>query len=186
MAINLFTIGHSNHPWEKFASLLTLADIRVLADVRSSPRSRLAHFNRGPLTDRLTQKDILYLYMGNALGGRPSGGGPLNYQEAAMSSSYVAALERLEQIAANRTTALMCSEHDPLTCHRCLLVGRSLSERGHVVQHILRDGTIEPHAATEGRLIVRVGKKLVRLLIPETQLLDAAYRLQVLAVQTRK
>jgi hypothetical protein len=47
----------------------------------------------------------------------------------------------------------MCSEREPLDCHRCLLVARSLGERGVDTAHILHDGAIEPHAATEIRLL---------------------------------
>jgi uncharacterized protein (DUF488 family) len=47
----------------------------------------------------------------------------------------------------------MCSEREPLECHRCLLVTRALAARGLNVGHILHDGTIEPHAATEQRLL---------------------------------
>ena len=48
---------------------------------------------------------------------------------------------------------LMCAEREPLDCHRCLLVARALAERGFSIGHILHDGTIEPHAATEQRLL---------------------------------
>jgi hypothetical protein len=47
----------------------------------------------------------------------------------------------------------MCAEREPLDCHRCLLVARSLAERGLAVGHILHDGTVEPHATTEQRLL---------------------------------
>jgi hypothetical protein len=47
----------------------------------------------------------------------------------------------------------MCSEADPLDCHRCLLVGRALAEAGHNVAHILASGDIAPHAEVEGRLL---------------------------------
>ena len=48
---------------------------------------------------------------------------------------------------------LMCAEREPLDCHRCLLVARALAARGLAIGHILHDGTIEPHAATERRLL---------------------------------
>jgi hypothetical protein len=51
----------------------------------------------------------------------------------------------------------MCAEREPLDCHRCLLVARALKERGVMIGHILVDGTIEPHAATEERLLGRAG-----------------------------
>jgi hypothetical protein len=37
------------------------------------------------------------------------------------------------------------------------LVGRALAERGLALGHILVDGTIEPHAVTEERLLGRAG-----------------------------
>jgi hypothetical protein len=49
----VFTIGHSNHDWSTFKRLLETADIGAIADVRSSPASRLRHFNRSALKVRL-------------------------------------------------------------------------------------------------------------------------------------
>jgi hypothetical protein len=51
------------------------------------------------------------------------------------------------------STPSVCSEHEPLSCHRCLLVGRRLAARGNDLAHILRDGTIEPNTATGERLL---------------------------------
>ena len=47
----------------------------------------------------------------------------------------------------------MCSEADPLDCHRCLLVGRALAEAGIEVGHILASGEIVTHAQAEDRLL---------------------------------
>ena len=47
----------------------------------------------------------------------------------------------------------MCSEREPLDCHRCLLVGRVLARRGFAIGHILGESSIEPHSATEERLL---------------------------------
>jgi hypothetical protein len=49
--------------------------------------------------------------------------------------------------------AAMCSEADPLECHRCLLVGRALAEQGADVRHILASGAIVTHAEVEDRLL---------------------------------
>ena len=38
--MNILTIGHSNHSWKTFASLLPPQGIKVLVDVRSRPVSR--------------------------------------------------------------------------------------------------------------------------------------------------
>ena len=49
----------------------------------------------------------------------------------------------------------MCAEKEPLDCHRTLLVGRALDERGVKVEHILADGGLETHADTMDRLLAR-------------------------------
>jgi uncharacterized protein (DUF488 family) len=47
----------------------------------------------------------------------------------------------------------MCTEKEPLECHRTLLVARALWERGVDIAHILADGSLENHAATMDRLM---------------------------------
>jgi hypothetical protein len=54
--------------------------------------------------------------------------------------------------------ALLCSEHDPLTCHRTILVGRALIAQGATMAHILRDGKIETQDAAETRLLSEEGE----------------------------
>ena len=66
--------------------------------------------------------------------------------------SAPASIASCDEMAHHRV-CLMCSEREPLDCHRCLLVGRALARRGVTVGHILGDGSIEPHAATEDRLL---------------------------------
>ena len=81
--------------------------------------------------------------------------------------------------------ALMCSEHEPLTCHRCLLVGRRLVERGVAVAHILRTGEIETNEATEERLLKLTRQSAPDLMATRQDRLAAAYRVQGLKI-TRK
>jgi uncharacterized protein (DUF488 family) len=47
----------------------------------------------------------------------------------------------------------MCSEKEPLECHRTLLVSRILSEEGLKVHHIHADGRLENHAEAMDRLL---------------------------------
>src|SRR6516165_1595401 len=70
---------------------------------------------------------------------------------------------------------LMCAEREPLDCHRCLLVGRALAERGFELGHILVDGTIEPHVTTEERLLAQAGGS-DDLFATRAERLAAAYR----------
>jgi uncharacterized protein (DUF488 family) len=181
----VLTIGTSNHPWEAFERLLIRADIAAVADVRSNPASRLPHFNRAALKARLNASGIGYVFMGAELGGRPKGGGIPDYEQMAASPLFVEGIERIEQLAPRTRLALICSEHEPLTCHRCLLVGRHLVERGVRVAHVLRDGTIEQNEATEDRLLKLTGHADGDLLTSREDRLAAAYRAQSLRI-TRK
>ena len=47
----------------------------------------------------------------------------------------------------------MCSEADPLECHRFSLVGRYYHEEGLDVNHILKDATISSHETLEQEMI---------------------------------
>jgi hypothetical protein len=62
-------------------------------------------------------------------------------------------LQRVLEGTKNFRIAMMCSEHDPLECHRCLLVGRALHEGGVAVRHILFDGRVVSQADLEERIM---------------------------------
>jgi uncharacterized protein (DUF488 family) len=158
-ACDLFSIGHSNLSAERFLAMLQSAGVNVVADVRSTPYSRFCPwFSQNPLAAALGAAGINYAAMGDALGGRPRDDtlyrdDVADYEVMATVPDYIIGLERLIEAAAHARLCLMCAEREPLDCHRCLLVARSLAERGVAVGHILHDGSVEAHAATEQRLL---------------------------------
>jgi uncharacterized protein (DUF488 family) len=158
-AFDLFTIGHSNIPAERFLSMLRDAGVNAVADVRSTPFSRFfPWFSAKNFAPVLAQENILYLPYGEPLGGRPRDpslyrDGVADYEAMARQPEFEAGLARLRADAMRCRVCLMCAEREPLDCHRCLLVARALAGRGLAIGHILHDGTIEPHAATEQRLL---------------------------------
>src|SRR5262249_33917517 len=114
------------------------------------------------LAEQLAGEAIAYVALGDALGGRPRD--PLLYRDGVAGYAAMAAraaceagLERVVDEMARIRVCLLCAEREPLDCHRCLLVGRALAERGLALGHIRADGTIEPHAATEQRLLALAG-----------------------------
>jgi uncharacterized protein (DUF488 family) len=178
----VFTIGHSNLNWPTFQQLLDRAEIGVVVDVRSNPVSRLPHFNRTMLKERLNAAGVGYVFLGLELGGRPRNGGVPDYEQMAASPLFAEGIARVKEMAARTRPALTCSEHEPLTCHRCLLVGRRLVERGVAVSHILRDGTIEPNELTEDRLLALTRQTERDLLASRADRLATAYRAQGLKI----
>ena len=159
MAQPILTIGHSRHPLERFLSLLTTAQVSVVADVRSAPVSRFSpHFNKPALAASLAGQRIDYVFLGQALGGRPERPGlytqgRADYEKMAASPEFRAGLAQLIETAEQHRLAAMCSEADPLDCHRCLLIGRALAAAGQDVGHILASGEIVSHAQEEDRLL---------------------------------
>jgi transposase len=67
---NIFTIGHSTHPLDRFLGLLARHGIEALADIRRFPGSRKhPHFNRDNLAAALQESGVEYRWL-EALGGR--------------------------------------------------------------------------------------------------------------------
>ena len=150
------TIGHSNHPIERFVSLLKAGGVARLVDVRSMPYSRrFPQFGRERLANSLKDAGIDYVWEGGALGGKPKNGG--SYDDMAARPEFKSALGRLIDQSAITSLCLMCAEKEPLECHRVLLVSRRLAERGAAVEHLLADGTVRPHADIEETLLKKAG-----------------------------
>lgn len=143
----LWSVGHSNHELDAFAELVLVAGIEFLVDVRSYPYSRFApHFNREELRGAMAERNVRYLFLGEVLGGRPAHDehydtdGHALYGPMSQVPAFGEAVDRLLQGARNHRLALMCSCGQPQDCHRRLLVGKVLCERGAELCHILPDG----------------------------------------------
>ncbi len=164
---DFYSIGHSNIAAERFVTMLQAAGVGAIADVRSTPFSRFCPwFSAKNLKPLLEQNGIGYLPYGAPLGGRPQSpdlycGGVADYEAMARQADFQAGLDHLiadaTRCRAHGPVCLMCAEREPLDCHRCLLVARGLAARGLSIGHILHDGAVEPHAATEQRLLNLAG-----------------------------
>jgi uncharacterized protein (DUF488 family) len=150
---NFFTVGHSNLAIERWLALVRQHGIEVVVDTRSSPYSGYApQFDKEPIQRSLEQAEVRYLYLGEELGGRPKNPayydvkGRVLYSRLCGDARFQAAIERLESGMERFRVALLCGEENPAHCHRRLLIGRVLTERGHTVLHIRGDGRLETDA----------------------------------------
>lgn len=184
MADPIYTIGCSAHPVEYFVELLNKHGIRLVADVRSVPYSRLhPQFNREPLSAVLGRAGIAYEFFGEELGARSGDpacytDGKVQYERIAETDIFREGLERLRREAQNRRAAVMCAEKEPIECHRTILVARRLVETGSDVVHILADGATETHAEAMSRLLQKLHIPEFDLFRSREEALDEAYRVQ--------
>lgn len=166
MPIKILTVGHSNLPVEQFVELLQANGVDVLVDVRSTPYSRYnPQFNRESLARSLAAAGVEYAFAGEYLGGRPkdptcykSGALPdeggdylkqVDYQEVMERPWYRKGIARLVEMAQEQRLAIMCSEEDPLKCHRHHLLSRTLLQEGVTVLHIRSDGRVQDASELE-------------------------------------
>jgi uncharacterized protein (DUF488 family) len=182
----VYTIGHSTRGVDEFIALLERSRIERLIDVRAFPGSRRhPHFNRDALASTLSERGIEYLHR-PALGGRrrPRADAPSSgwrnesfrgYADYMRTPEFHQALDELMALAAERRTAIMCSEAVPWRCHRTLIAD-ALTARGCEVEHIL-DAKTSPHVLTSFA-VVRDGE--VRY--PPTSDANAAHEQHALAL----
>lgn len=177
----IYTIGHSNHPIDKFLSLLKGSGVTAVADVRSHPYSRhFPQYSQSALKHSLQDAGIAYVFLGKELGARSENpdcyrGGKVRYELLAKEPQFSEGLHRLRKGMGNHCIAIMCSEKDPLNCHRAILVTRSLHENGTPVEHILADGHLESHADLESRMLKTLKMVELELFRTRDEILSEAY-----------
>ncbi len=150
MKIPLYTIGHGNRSIESFLALLERYTIDFLVDVRSQPYSRYnPHFSKDALEASVVQRGLHYVFMGDALGGRPSDQscydvGKVDYALVQNKVWYQQGIARLHTAWEKQLrVALLCSELKPQDCHRSKLIGNTLLEQDIAVAHIDENGELK-------------------------------------------
>lgn len=150
----IFSIGHGNKTFEEFLKELEPYGIGYLIDVRSHPFSKWnTAFNQPNLQRETAAHNIIYVYMGDTIGGLPSGGDKevscytyvdhkryVDYEKIAQQPFFQEGMDRLvTAYEKSLKVAVMCSETRPETCHRSKLIGEELKKRGIPMKHIVGD-----------------------------------------------
>jgi uncharacterized protein (DUF488 family) len=162
MASPFFTIGHSTRPASEFVDLLRAAQIDLLADVRTVPRSRTnPQYNCDTLPETLAPFAIGYEHIA-VLGGLRARARDLsanlnafwenqsfhNYADYALSPPFRDGLAQLRALGQERRCAIMCAEAVWWRCHRRIIADYLIAE-GETVFHILSADRIEPARMTQ-------------------------------------
>jgi uncharacterized protein (DUF488 family) len=162
----IFTIGHSNHPIDYFLDLLTHYRVNCVVDVRSMPASRFnPQYNKKSLAESLKNNGIEYLHFGEAFGARQTDRdllddeGFVDFEKVRSTKKFQDAVKRLVSGVENGyTIALMCSEAEPLSCHRFVMISVVLKE--FEIRHILKDRSWVSQPELEIQLLDVFSKKI--------------------------
>lgn len=176
----LYSIGHSNQSLDGFLILLNAHDVNCVIDVRSVPASTYSpQFNQESLKYFLKSHGVQYLHFGDEFGARRTDclneSEQVDFEKAIETPLFQKGVERvMKGLEKGFCIAFMCSEADPLECHRFSLVSRYFYDQGLDVQHILKDGTLASHASLEKEMINQfLHSRKYRL--PEVDLLFETY-----------
>lgn len=183
----IYSVGHSNQSVEEFIEEIMSFGINCIVDVRSTPYSKFTpQFNADALSAVLKRNGIAYLPFGEEFGARRTdsfdydnllGQGfadnQVVFELAVQTPAFLRGVERIKKgLAKGFVIALMCSEADPLECHRFSLVSRYFYDNGYDVVHILSRGASASHCELQNQMIadyVRKGK------LPEIDMLFGEY-----------
>jgi len=160
----LYTIGHSTRDIGSFLELLQQNNIVVLVDVRRFPSSRkFPHFNKERLKQSLEESTIAYLHYEDLGGRRKPQENSTNlawrnksfqgYADYIETENFEKAIEKLIDIAQQKTTAIMCSEAVWWRCHRAL-ISDYLKVRGWKILHIISKTSVQEHPYTTAAKII--------------------------------
>jgi len=79
--------------------------------------------------------------------------GQVDFELAVHTRLFQQGVERLTLLLSNHHVALMCSEANPLECHRFALIARYFHEQGIEVMHILKDASTASHTTLEQEMV---------------------------------
>jgi uncharacterized protein (DUF488 family) len=130
MALRIFTIGYEAATMGEFLAALQGAGVERIIDVRAIPNSRRPGFSKTPLRNALAEAAIDYVHL-RALGTPAAGREAARAgRKSELEAIYAGQLETAQamaegammlDLAAEKPSALLCYERDPVCCHRTLL-----------------------------------------------------------------
>jgi len=165
-----YTIGHSRRPVSEFVGLLEEAEVQLVGDVRTVPRSRAnPQYEQRVLSKILREFQIEYEYLPE-LGGLRTRSTDVatsvnafwentsfhNYADYAMGKEFRVGLRKLLDLGRDKRCAIMCAEAVWWRCHRRIITDYLLASGGTVF-HILGRGHIERADITPAALLGSTG-----------------------------
>ena len=161
MQKTLYTIGYSGYNANDFLDVLNKNGINAVIDIRSNPfSSHYPVYNKEILENTLKRSNIYYRSYANEFGAQQSERcfytqqGYLDFEVFTASEKYNHAYQRIEDgLMKEYVFALMCSEKDPIDCHRSIMISKTFSDNGYSILHLIPNNKPMTQFDVEERLL---------------------------------
>ena len=135
--IEIYTLGHSNYPFDKFIEILKKHNINCIVDIRGIPYSKYnTQYNKEVLQSNLRKL------------------GYADFDKVIQEDIFKNGIERLKVgCSKGYKIVLLGAMQDPIRCHRAILMGRELIKAGFDVKHIMHEGDLKTQDYLEEKLL---------------------------------
>lgn len=165
--------------------LLNKYGIDYLLDVRSTPYSKYAEqYNKENISRELNSVNIKYSFMGKYFGARPQNielyndEGYLDFEKVRESQDFNKGIKNvILGLNQGHRIALMCTEKEPIDCHRAILVARAFEMQMIYAKHILLNGKILTQQQLDEQLLQKYfpDRRQLSLFTYEKQISEEEY-----------
>ncbi|WP_027703123.1 DUF488 family protein [Metaclostridioides mangenotii] len=159
--MEIYTIGHSNYPYDKLLEMIKKYNIDCVVDIRETPYSKYnVQYNKEDFHKSLKKSGYKYIYMGKEFGAKridPASytlEGYADFEEVLKEDVFLNGIKRLRNgCEMGYRIVLLGAMQDPIRCHRSVLMGRILREEGFIVNHILHEEILGDEEYIENSLL---------------------------------
>lgn len=159
--MEIYTIGHSNYPYNKLIEMIKKYNINCVVDIRETPYSKYnVQYNKEDFHKSLKKSGYIYIYMGKEFGAKrlnPASytlEGYADFEKVIKEDIFLNGIKRLKNgCNLGYRIVLLGAMQDPIRCHRSILMGRILRKEGFEVHHIVHEGHIDDERYIENSLL---------------------------------
>ena len=171
--IEIYTLGHSNYPFDKLIKILQKYNINCVVDIRAIPYSKYnTQYNKELFQENLKKLGYTYIYMADEFGAKRktresyNDEGYANFEKVVLEDDFKKGVQRLK-VGCDKgyKIVLLAAMQDPIRCPRAILVGKQLVKEGFNVKHIMHEGNLKSQTDLEELLLEKYFDKRNQLTI---------------------
>ncbi|MBN9647980.1 DUF488 domain-containing protein [Terrisporobacter glycolicus] len=159
--MEIYTLGHSNYPFDKFIEILKKYNIDCVVDIRAIPYSKYnTQYNKEFFQTNLKRLGYTYIYMADEFGARRktrasyNNEGYADFAKVILEDDFKKGIQRLKVgCIKGYKIVLLGAMQEPIRCPRGILVGKELLKEGFDVKHIMHEGNLKTQKYLEELLL---------------------------------